>query len=166
MQAKIISITAMLLFFNSTAYSQSTIITLTADQLAEKLINGNKPASVVQYWIPNCAAAESIVENFKHWEEQYNDQIDFYFVGITNRDSLILNLIQKGNYSYPLYVVDPIVDSNLNQRMQTFSVQLNKLLQRKPQSFITLYYNRKEKTIQFDKKAMVNEKKLLQLLKG
>lgn len=164
--AKFLSLLTLLMIFTGKIYAQHKITHLSATELVEKLYKGDKRASVVQYWIPNCATAESQVQQFKIWQETYGNQIDFYFIGITNKDSLVLNLIDKTNYTYPLYIIDATVDANLNQRMQTFSMQLNQLLKRKPQSFITLYWNNKKQAIQLDRKATINGKKLTKLLQG
>lgn len=151
-----------LLFISITAFSQK-VVHITPQQLADK-IKKNSKATVVQFWIPNCANVDEIVAEYKRLEEEHGGAVNFYFVGITNKDELVTAVIQRTGYKNNLYVADPSV-AEIYARKKAFAKALCAGLDTKPTDFITLYLGCNDKVVYKGNAIDVSEKKLKKIIR-
>jgi len=127
----------LLTAYHVASHSQE-IIYITPPQLFDEIKNSSK-ASVVQYWVPNCANVDDIVIEYKNLQNAYSNNIDFYFLGLTNKEELVANVVKKTGYNYKIYIIDKSVDVELPRRKETFSKEFCKLLDIEESDFITMY---------------------------
>lgn len=146
------------------AYAQDNIIYITPQQLAENIKNNTSKATVIQYWVPNCANATEIITHFNELESKYSQDIEFYFVGITNKKELVTALLEKTGFSHKIYIADPSVNDDLQNRKETFSKKLCQLLTLKKKDFITMYINKKDKVIYYNDAIDIEEEKLKEII--
>ena len=144
------------------SYSQENIVYITPAQLAENIKNSSN-ATLVKFWVPNCAAAPEIVKEFKELEAAYPGTIDFYFLGLTNKKELVENLVNTIGYSHKIYIIDPSVHTDLVTRKETFAKQLCALLGIRQKDFIMLSLDKNDKKI-YCGDAVETEKAKLQKL--
>lgn len=154
---------SLLALLSLQAYAQDNIIYITPQQLAENIKNSTK-ATVLQYWVPNCANAAEIVTHFGEMQNNHSQDVDFYFVGITNKKELITALLEKTGYSHKIYIADPSVNDDLQSRKETFSKKLCQLLTLKKKDFITMYINKKDKVIYYNDAIDIEEDKLKEMI--
>lgn len=133
-----------------------------AKELFTRIQKGGKPA-VVQFWVPNCKSKEEIVQSYKELVEKHSDKIDFYFVGITNLPSLIIELDKKLNFEYPFYYLGGNKEKDLMERKTEFASTLIELFnQGTKKDFITLYIKNSD-NIYYDESIEVDMSKILDL---
>lgn len=63
--------------YTVSSFAQVEIKTLTAKQVYD-LIQQSDKASVVKFWVPNCANNVEIVKDYKELISKYGKKIDFY----------------------------------------------------------------------------------------
>lgn len=158
-----IFIIALILLSYNIIYSQE-IIYITPQQLVKNMKNSNK-ATVIQFWVPNCDAAQEIITEYKKLEEQYYSKIDFYFLGLTNKKELVENLVKTNNYKGRIYIIDPSVNEDIIVRKEVFAQELCSLLDLKSKDFITMYLNRNDKKIYYGNNLDIKESKIKSALK-
>lgn len=146
------------------AYAQDNIIYITPQQLAENIKKNTSKATVIQYWVPNCANAAEIITHFNELESKYSQDVEFYFIGITNKKELVTALLEKTGFSYKIYIADPLVNDDLQNRKETFSKKLCQLLTLKKKDFITMYINKKDTVIYYNDAIDIEEEKLKEII--
>lgn len=138
MKQKIFSLLLLLLSAIS-GNSQENISFITPQQLYDQVRQRARPA-IVQFWIPNCAAAPATVQTYDSLQKTAGESVDFYFIGVTNKKALVQNLIRQSGFADTLYIADTIVAPDINQRMKTFSRAFIRLAGRERKRFLTAYY--------------------------
>ncbi|MDV6169802.1 thioredoxin domain-containing protein [Flavobacterium sp. DG1-102-2] len=145
-------------------FAQQSIVYITPDQLIENIKSNTTKATVIQFWIPNCANAKEIVAHYNKLENQYTNVVDFYFIGITNKESLVSTLIESTNFSHKIYIADPLVNEELPARRETFAARVCQLLQLKKSDFLTMYIDKKGKVTYYGDAIDVEPEKLKKVL--
>ena len=138
----------LFLFFFGCSFSQKNnqIISLKPESLLHKILGNNKPA-IIQFWNPNCENVKNILKEYKLLEKKYSNTIDFYFIGITNRQSLVVNDLKVTNYNYKIYIIDVNFEKEILKRKERFTKEISKILKIKSNDFITLVLNKNHKVI-------------------
>ena len=133
-------ITTLFLFLNIIIYAQKEIYSLTPEKLALEIQSSKKP-SIVQFWVPNCENNIEIVKRYKILMEKYGTDINFYFVGITNKEELVQDLMIKTNYKHNFYIIDKSISpEDLYLRKETFNKIFTKLISGNKKDFITGFF--------------------------
>jgi thiol-disulfide isomerase/thioredoxin len=161
---KYLTLMACLFVFSASAFAQK-IVHLTPQQLIDSSKASGRPA-IIQFWIPNCAASKEIVIKYKQLQEEYGTEADFYFIGITNKDSLVSNLVSATGYNHKIYVADAAVAEDLMDRRSVFCNEVCRLLGTKEKDFITLYLDKNNTPIYIGDDLEIKPKKIKKLLKA
>lgn len=141
-------------------YSQSEIVYLTPEKLYEDIRNSGK-YSVIQFWVPSCKNNVEIVTNYKLLVDKYGAEINFYFIGITNKESLVTDLITQTGYNSKLYIIDKsILPNDLFNRKKVFNEKFTQYLSSKKKDFITGYIKSNFSEVTLNNKINVNESKI------
>jgi len=155
----------LLLFMLSLCgFAQTSIIYLTPEQLVENIKNNTSKATVIQFWIPNCDAAEKIVTHYNELENEYSTKVDFYFIGITNKETLVSTLIEKTGFKHKIYIADPAVNEDITIRRETFAARVCQLLNLKKNDFLTMYLDTKGKVTYYGDSIDVEKNKLKKVI--
>jgi len=154
----------LLSLFSLCGVAQQSIIYLTPEKLVENIRTNTIKASVIQFWIPNCANAEDIITNYSDLENQYSGDVDFYFIGITNKESLVRTLIKNTRFRHKIYIADPLVNQDLTIRRETFAARVCHLLNLKKNDFLTMYIDKKDKMTYYGDAIYIDPKKLKKIL--
>ncbi|MDO5616260.1 MAG: hypothetical protein Q4G16_08730, partial [Cruoricaptor ignavus] len=97
---------------------------------------------------------------------KYGNHIDFYFIGITNKESLVEDLMEEVGFNSNLYIIDKEISPNdLVNRKKKFNKDFIFLLKKRKTDFITGYINRKLSKINLNNSIKVNEQKLKRKIK-
>jgi hypothetical protein len=99
-----------------------------------------------------------------HVIDQYPN-VRFYFVAITNDSSLIRKRLIETDYHRDTYMANPNVDTNINQRMETFSTEFTKILAQKESNFIVYGFNRAANTHYFGRDLKIKKRLIRKMLK-
>ena len=124
--------------YTVSSFAQVEIKTLTAKQVYD-LIQQSDKASVVKFWVPNCANNVEIVKDYKELISKYGKKIDFYLMGITAKEELVQELIHKTDFTYPLYIINVEKDISLIEKRSVFEEEFLNLFNMPHQEFITVY---------------------------
>lgn len=149
---------------SSVCRAQESIVYITPAKLAENIKKNTDKATVIQFWVPNCANAAEIVNHYNILENDYAKAVDFYFIGITNKQELVSTLLKNNNFKHTIYIADPSVNNELGARKESFSLELCKLLKIKETDFITMYLDKKDKVIHYGDEIDVEKEKLKKTL--
>lgn len=157
----------LFIFFCSytiSSFAQAEIKTLTAKQVYDLIQQSEKPA-VVEFWVPNCANNIEILKNYKKVVEKYDNEIDFYLMGITAKPELVQELIDKTGFNYPLYIINVDEPINLMEKRTVFEQQFLALFKKKHRQFIRMYVTKDHKVLKINKTLDIDDKVLGKLLK-
>lgn len=143
-----ISYILLLFVFYGNFYSQKKdqIISLKPEALLHK-INKNKKPVIIQFWNPNCEDVNNILKEYQFLENRYANVIDFYFIGVTDKKSLVFKDLKKAHYNYKIYIIDINYEKNINKRKEKFTKKMSKILKINNNDFITLVFDRNHKVI-------------------
>lgn len=151
------------IFVFSFLVNAQKIEALTPLSLYEKIKNSPKPA-VVQFWIPNCENRVEIVKNYQNLIKTHGENIDFYFIGITNKEELIADLMAETQFSATLYMADKSISPNdIYQRLPIFSHEFSRLVKGKKKDFITAYLSKNQTKTKFNHDTNPNLKLIKKL---
>jgi thiol-disulfide isomerase/thioredoxin len=151
---------------NAFTYAQHKVYAVTPDQLVFKIESSNKP-SIVQFWVPNCENNIEIVEGYKNLMENYGNAINFYFIGITNKEELVEELMAKTNYQFDFYIIDKSVSpENLYLRKETFNRTFTEIISAKKKDFVTGYFGRKNVSFFLTRSIKIRKSKIRQLIQN
>lgn len=154
----------LLLILSVFIYAQQEIYTVTPEKLALKIQSSKKP-SIVQFWVPNCENNIEVVERYKILMEQYGTFINFYFVGITNKEDLVQDLMMKTDYNYNFYIIDKSISpEDLNARKETFNKIFTKLFSARKKDFITGYFAKENNSFSLTNRIKIRESKIKKLI--
>jgi thiol-disulfide isomerase/thioredoxin len=154
----------VLSLFTFSIYAQNNIIYLTPEELVNNIKNDTLKAAVIQFWIPNCANAKEIVTHYKELEDQYGAKVNFYFIGITNKETLVDTLIEDTAYKYNIYIAAPSVNDDITIRRETFAAKVCHLLNLKKSDFLTMYLKKNGKVIYYGDAIDIKKSKLKEVL--
>ena len=120
---------------------------ITTEHIHQKIRTADKPI-IVQFWIPNCSNSAEIIQQYNEIIKKYGQKIDFYFIGITNSDTLFCSKL-KGNQFINInyFMISNTEHQELVKCKQNFCFALCKLMNLKAKDFLTIYVNKsKNKT--------------------
>ncbi|MBW8359076.1 MAG: hypothetical protein K0M63_04645 [Weeksellaceae bacterium] len=154
----------LFLMLNAFTYAQQKIYSLTPDELAFKIQSCNNP-SIVQFWVPNCENNIEIVEGYKNLMEKHGNAINFYFIGITNKEELVQELMAKTNYPFDFYIIDKnISPENLNLRKEAFNKIFTEKISAEKKDFITGYFGIKNNRFFLNNSIKVRRSRIKRLI--
>lgn len=134
-----------ILLCTASIQAQGSIEYITPEQLVTNIKNNTSKATVIQFWVPNCANAKEIVTHYNELEKQYSTEVHFYFIGITNKETLVSTLIENTGFKHKIYIASPSVNEDITMRRETFSAKVCDLLKLDNNDFITMYLDKKGK---------------------
>jgi len=152
-------------YLATSAFAQDNVQYITPSELKKNIDNSKKP-TVLQFWIPNCANADEIITEYQRLEEKFGKEVNFYFIGITNKAALVNDLIRKGDYTHNIYIADTAIDKNINSRKETFCKVLNSFFNRKsPFDFITLFLDKNGKLFYAGDRLKLKDRQIKNLIR-
>ena len=136
------------LVFYGYSFSQknSQIVSLKPEALLNK-ISENKNPAIIQFWNPNCKNVNDILKEYQLLEKKWSKTIDFYFIGITNKESLVIKDLKQAHYNYKIYIIDVNFEKDIYKRKGKFTKEISKILKIKNNDFIALVFDRNHKVI-------------------
>jgi thiol-disulfide isomerase/thioredoxin len=161
----------LFLYFGTTDLLKSqNIINLkptqvTAEHIHQKLKTAEKPV-IVQFWIPNCSNSAEIIQQYNEVIKNYGQKIDFYFIGITNSDTLFCSKLQGNEYINKNYfMISNIEHQELVKCKQKFCLALCKLMNLKIKDFLTIYVNKSKNKAYTTDDIDITKKMIKKLIK-
>lgn len=132
--------------------------------MAAKIQSSHKP-SIVQFWVPNCENNIEIVEGYKKLIHDYGTAIEFYFIGITNKEDLVRDLMVRTEFNFNLYIIDKnISPENLYLRKETFNRTFTELISASKNDFVTGYFRAKNNSFILTNSIKIRKSKIRKLM--
>lgn len=153
------------LIFLKSSLAQSKITFIAPYELKENIEKSGKP-SIIQFWVPNCANAQETITGYKKMEEQYGQHIDFYFIGLTNKEILVADLVNEVRYPYQIYIADTTTEVDINLRKNVFCKLFNEYFsQQKQKDFITVFLDRNDHIVYSGNRLKLKRKQVKKLIR-
>lgn len=104
----------------------NAIVQLTSGNISQIIRSAPKP-TLIHYWVPNCQRNEEIINNLEGIYQKYSDDFQMVFIALTYSDSLLLNKYSAQSATFPLYRLNPIHFTDLNNGVADFNKILTEL---------------------------------------
>ncbi len=154
----------LFLMLNIFTYAQQKVYAVTPEHLASEIQSSGKP-SIIQFWVPNCENNIQIVEGYKNLIAKYGSELNFYFIGITNKEELVQELMTKTNYPFDFYIIDKSISpENLYLRKEAFNKTFTEKISAGKKDFVTGYFGIRNNRFFLNNTIKVRTSRIKQLI--
>ena len=155
------------LLFYYKIYAQNVGYTYITPDSLFSLIQNSPKISIIQYWVPSCENATRNLHKYANLHRENSEDVDFYFIALTKKISLLEELERKVNFNSSIYLMDTLNSgSDLFENKSTFNKQFFFFFGlKKKEDFLIAYIHKKSGTMIFTDKLKIDEKKIRKMMK-